>query len=503
MIPIDVLYRQATDHPDVVAFIWGNDAWSYRRLADDVERAAQGLLARGVRSGDRVALHMANRPEMAIAYYACFRIGAIAAPMNLRFKFAELRQIFQRLRPALYIGEASLYSQVEPIESEVLNLDARFVAGPISDGHDVQAWWQLISEGGDRPLPDQPGADEPAVLLTTSGTTGQPKLVVHTAETLSAMIGKSTLELNGQQTAVVATPMVHASGLFSFLSCIGHAAPMVLLERFCPDAVLDAIETHRCTWMLGLAFMYHAMLERQRTQPRQADSLKFCFAGGDVMPTSLQGEFEQEFRIPLRNIWGATEANGSLTYGLRPGPVCRIAPGAEVRLVDAENRDVPHGEAGELLLRGPNVTPGYWVGPNLVEDPKHDGWLRTGDLMRRGEADEVWFVGRCKQLIVRAGSNIAPVEVETALSECNLVRDAAVVGVPDPVLGERVAGLVQLQPGAGVGALDRVLADVKTRLADYKVPERLIVVEAVPRNPLGKIDRKLAAAMAADLCPVV
>jgi len=500
MLPIDTLYRQATDYPDSAAFIWGSEAWSYRRLTNEVERVARALIARGLQSGDRVALHMANRPEMAIAYYACFRIGAIATPMNLRYKTAELRQIFQRLQPSLYIGEAQLYSQVEPIEPEILALDARFIIDPPTGFDGVRSWSQLVGEGVGGPLPRQPNAREPAVLLTTSGTTGQPKLVTHTAETLSAIAERSALELNSQEIAVVATPMVHASGFMTYLACIQHGVPMVLLDRFCPDAVLDAIETHRCTWMLGLAFMYHAMLERQRARPRQADSLRLCFAGGDVMPTSLQEEFRQEFRIPLRNIWASTEVCGSLTYGLQDGPVCRIVPGAEVRLVDAENRDVPRGEAGELLLRGPNVTPGYWLGPNLVEDPRPDGWFHTGDLMRRGEADELWFVGRRKELIVRAGSNIAPVEVEAALSECSLVRDAAVVGVPDPVLGERVVGLVQLQPGAGVGACDSVLADVKSRLSDYKVPERFIIVEAVPRNPLGKIDRKLAAAMAAERC---
>jgi acyl-CoA synthetase (AMP-forming)/AMP-acid ligase II len=500
---MDALYRQANDHPDAAAFIWGDDGWSYRRLADEVERAARGLVARDVRSGDRVALHMANRPEMAIAYYACFRIGAIAAPMNLRYKTTELRQILQRLRPALYIGEAQLYSQVEPIESEILAEDVRFIVGPTTGCSGLRSWSQLVSEGVGGPLPEQPSAHEAAVLLTTSGTTGQPKFVTHTAETLSAIVERSTLELNSREIAVVATPMVHASGFMTYLACIRYGVPMVLLDRFCPDAVLDAIEAHRCTWMLGLAFMYQAMLERQRARPRQADSLRLCIAGGDVMPTSLQEEFQQEFRVPLRNIWASTEVCGSLAYGLQPGPVCRIASGAEVRLVDAENRDVPPGEAGELLVRGPNVTPGYWVGPNLVEDPKRDGWFHTGDLMRRGDADEVWFVGRCKELIIRAGSNIAPVEVETVLLEHRLVRDVAVVGVPDPALGERVAGLVQLQPGAGVGDCDSVLADVKSRLADYKVPEWIIVVEAVPRNSLGKIDRRLAAEMAADRCQVV
>jgi long-chain acyl-CoA synthetase len=502
MTPIDALNRQANNNPDNVAFISGNDTWSYRRLAAEVERVAQALLARGLQPGDRVALHMANRPEMAIAYYACFHIGAIAAPINLRFKTAELRNVLQRLKPALYIGEAQLYPQVEPIEPEILPLDARFITGATTGQNGVRSWSQLVSEVADAPIPQQLDAQEPAVLLTTSGTTGQPKFVIHTAGTLSAMMDTwPHMELNTQQIAVVATPMVHASGFMTYLGCIQHGVRMVLVERFDPDAVLDAIEAHRCTWMLGLAFMFNAMLERQRAQPRKVDSLRFCFAGGDVSPISLQQEFQLAFRAPLRNLWASTETMGSLTYGLQPGPVCRIAPDAEIRLVDAEGRDVRNGEAGELLLRGRNITAGYWIGPNRVEDAKPGGWFHTGDLMRRGEGDELWFAGRRKDLIIRGGSNIAPVEVETALLANPLVRDAAVIGVPDPMLGERVVGLVQLQPGADADALDRVLADVKTRLADYKVPEWTIIVDAIPRNPLGKIDRKLAAAMAIDRQP--
>jgi long-chain acyl-CoA synthetase len=255
--------------------------------------------------------------------------------------------------------------------------------------------------------------------------------------------------------------------------------------------------------MLGLPFMFHTILERQRTRPRKISSLRFCLSGGDVCPIKLQQEFQPVFGIPLRSFWAATETVGSLTYGLQPGPVCRIASGREARLVDEQARPVRHGEVGELLVRGPDVTAGYWAGPNRIDDAKSDGWFHTGDLMRRGEGDDLWFVGRRKELIVRGGSNIVPVEVESVLTANPIVRDAAVLGVPDPVLGERVAGLVQLKPGVGISALDSVLANVKAQLADYKVPEWLIVVDEVPRNPLGKIDRKLAAAVLADRRPVV
>jgi acyl-CoA synthetase (AMP-forming)/AMP-acid ligase II len=277
---------------------------------------------------------------------------------------------------------------------------------------------------------------------------------------------------------------------------------MVMVERFDPDAVLDQIELHRCTWMLGLPFMYAALLEHQRKQPRKVSSLRRCICGGDVFPVQLQLDFEATFGAPLRNIWATTEAVGSLRPGSQPGPVSRIASGAQIRLVDDEGREAPRGEVGELLVRGPHVTVGYWVAPDRINDATRDGWYYSGDLMRQGEGDELWFVGRKKDIIIRGGSNISPVEVERVLLSHPLVRDAAVFGVPDPVLGQRVAAIVQLSSGAGnpgLGAalaLGAILTDTKRELADYKAPERLWAVDAVPRNPLGKVDRRAAAAAA-------
>jgi long-chain acyl-CoA synthetase len=205
-------------------------------------------------------------------------------------------------------------------------------------------------------------------------------------------------------------------------------------------------------------------------------------------------DFEATLGAPLRNIWGATEVLGSHIHGLQPGPVTRIAPGAQIRLVDDEGRDVSRGEVGEYLVRGPYLTVGYWVAPDRIDPATRDGWYHSGDLMRQGEGDELWFVGRKKDIIIRGGSNISPVEVERVLLSHPLVQDAAVFGVPDPVLGQRVAAVVQLSNGAGDAALDDILRDTKHKLADYKTPERLLAVGAVPRSPIGKVDRRAAAA---------
>jgi long-chain acyl-CoA synthetase/feruloyl-CoA synthase len=180
---------------------------------------------------------------------------------------------------------------------------------------------------------------------------------------------------------------------------------------------------------------------------------------------------------------------------LESGPVSRIVKSAEVRLIDDSGAPVPGAGIGELVLRGPNVTIGYWAGPGVIEDAPKDGWFRTGDLMRQGDNDHLWFVSRKKDLIIRGGLNISPTEIERVLTAHPAVRDAAVVGVPDGALGQRVAGFVQMERGTRGIILKEILASVTALLADYKVPESLAAVDTIPRNSLGKIDRKSLLAM--------
>lgn len=245
------------------------------------------------------------------------------------------------------------------------------------------------------------------------------------------------------------------------------------------------------TYLAGLPFMFTALLQRQQARARNIDSLRTSIAAGDVCPPQAQDLFPSVFGIPLRSSWAATESLGSLTYGLEPGPVSRIVKNARVRLVDDNDVPVSPGEVGELVLRGPNVFIGYWAGPGLVEDAPEGGWFHTGDLMRQDEKGNLWFVFRKKHLIIRCGSNISPVEVERVLITHPAVRDAAVIGIPDSEIGQRVAGFVQLASGAQSADLNEILVYVTGRLADYKVPESLQIVREIPRNATGKIDRQL------------
>ena len=489
--PLDALRRMVEMRPHHAAFITDGAIWTYRRFAAEVERLAGALAARGLGPGDRVALHMANVPEMAVACYACFRLGAIAAPLNNRFKTVELQSLLQRLQPSLYIGQAHLYPLAAAIEPELLPHSVRFVVGG-ADGHGgAQSWDRLYDHGEAALAASDPTMDAPVLLLTTSGTTGQPKFVAHTPATLGAVAeGFHRFGLEPDDVMINGCPMVHGSGLFSLLAAIHHGVPMVLLERFDADAVLDAIEVHRGSWLLGLPFMVSALLDRQRSRPRRMESLRFCVTGGDVCPQSLQLEFPFAFGRPLHSLWAMTEVVGVLAFGERPGSVTRIPAGAEIQLVDDTGRPVSRGTPGELLVRGPSVAAGYWSGPDRIDPCGAEGWLATGDIMRRGDGDELWFVARKKDLIIRGGSNIAPVEVEQVLKGHPCVREAAVVGMPDPILGQRVAALVELTGEASDAILQDILAKARPQLADYKLPERLQAVREIPRNALGKIERK-------------
>ncbi|HTW72315.1 MAG TPA: class I adenylate-forming enzyme family protein [Acetobacteraceae bacterium] len=482
------------DHnADNIAFIHGNQEWRRGQLARLAMRIATGLQEAGVRAGDRVLLHLRNGPEIAGCYLACFQLGAICVPLNLRFKSIELDALVRRVRPTIYIGEPDLYRLITSIDADVLGPNARFVVGEAADGF-AQSWTKLLTNGAPSRLAI-PDASLPAVLLSTSGTTGQPKFVTHSLTSLTC--GASQLIHAGPQKGDINAfflPMVHGSGLFFLLASLLVEAPMIMLNAGDSDGILDAIECHRCTYMVGMPTMLAHIMARQRVQRRNVESLRICLAGGDVCLPGQQERFEELFGVPLRSFWAATEAPSTFTYGLRPGPVSRPVPGVEIRLVDSEGRSVSRGTPGQAFMRGPHVALGYWKGPGYW-DAFPDGWFPTGDLMQEEEDGHFLFITRVKDVIVRGGSNISPVEVERILTAHPAVRDAGVVGTPDRLLGQKVVGFVQLADGQGDDQLQQILRDISSQIADYKLPEELQSVPEIPRNSLGKIDRARLLAM--------
>lgn len=481
---------------DDVILVNGPDRWSFARLAQAVERLAAGLVASGIGRGDRVALHLRNGPEIAVACLACFRIGAIAAPLNVRLKQAELDDVLRRLRPAVYIGQQELYRHVVAVDRSILPLHARFLADAAGDAT-ARPWTVLHAAPEAGGLPHAAAPDAPILLLMTSGTTGYPKFVAHSLRTLTEIADRTVhLGLRAGQVHAFFLPMAHMSGLAVFLAGIRLGGRLVLCDAGDPDSILDQVERHRCDCMAALPATMALLMQSQRRQPRDVSSLRVCLTAGDACPPGQQEAFQALFGLPLLSFWASTEAVGSLAPGLRPGAVSRVVPGAEIRIVDDHGNDVPPGMQGEMLLRGPNVMLGYWQRPGVVSGLEN-GWYRSGDQMRLDAGGNAWFVARLKELIVRGGSNIAPAEVERAILAHPGATDAGVVGVPDPVLGQRVVAFVQLAE-AGDDVLPDIRRSLSAQLADYKLPDRLFRIDSIPRTPIGKVDRQRLLALAAD-----
>jgi long-chain acyl-CoA synthetase len=332
--PIAALMHQASTRPKSTPFSFNEQVWTYEWLAAEAQRLARGLASRSVGPGDRVVLHMMNRPEMIVAFYACFFLRAIAVPLRTTLKFAELVPLLRRLKPALYIGGIDLYDNIAPVDVSILPWNKRFVVNGTFEDCGVRPWEVLFEGGTNESLPTAPDWYQPAVLISTSGTTGLPKFVIHTPATLSESVDLILRHRGLSEADIMVEPrsMAHMSGFVGFLAYIQFGIPFVLLESFDADKVLDTIDRHQCTWYFGAPAQYATLLERQLIRPRNLTSLRICLTGADACPVDLQEQVTSIFGVPLYNLWAATEVVGSLTFGLQHGPVVRTIEEAQSRL---------------------------------------------------------------------------------------------------------------------------------------------------------------------------
>jgi acyl-CoA synthetase (AMP-forming)/AMP-acid ligase II len=490
--PVAAVLRRARATPGRVALIADDEVWTYGELAERSGRLAAGLSARGAGVGDRVAVHLHNRVEAALTYLACFRLGAIAVPLNTRLVTPELLDLAERTQPAVYVGEAGLYHRFEPVPSRLVPDERRFLAGEPDTGSGPGSWDSLLAaEGAPADVAPDPGA--PAMLLSTSGTTGRSKIVIWSHQTLASLhLSAAGRDIADGTVFVLFTPLMHGAGVYYLLNALTQGAVAVLIRQFDAGAVLDAMEQHHVTSVFGLPFMYGALVREQRLRPRRAGSLRAATVAGDVCPAAVEAAFNEVFGVPLRSFWAAAEDVGATVAGSQPGPYMRVIAEAATQILDAQGRPVADGEAGELVVSSPTTSPGYWNGVTDTT-PMPDNAFRSGDLVRAVNPRLLRYMGRHKDLIVRGGSNISPSEVEEALRAHPDIADAGVAALPDAELGQRVGALVVLHDGAREDSVRDALASARTRLASYKVPERVAVVDSIPRNALTKIDRVAVA----------
>jgi long-chain acyl-CoA synthetase len=483
-------------HPEKRALIFEQQSWTYAQLDEVTDRIGASLLRLGIQPGDRVAMHFTNCPELVFGCYACFKIGAVAVPLNTRLKGTEIEYVLRHSGARLFFGQPSLFPEVHSVRSRLPDVERYFVTGDGSAFPGVHPFDELLASVDDGvTLPAVP-EDALAVILYTSGTTARPKGVMHSHRSLKRTIATAVeAELTGaNETVGIVAPVCHVFALgIQLLPALTLGATVVIIPRPDPESLLRSLAEHRVTVFCGLPVTYQALLDCPAAGTGELGSLKVCVGGGDAVPPELQHRFHETFGVTITEGCGMTEV---VPYSINPvfgarksGSIGPPAPGVSLRLVDDRGADVPEGEVGEVLVKSEATMVGYWQDPEATAATLQEGWLRTGDLARRDEDGYYWFVGRKKEIIIRGGSNISPVEVEGALYEHPAVKEAAVVGVPSPTWGEVVHAYVALQDGTAPSAAE-LQQFLQERLAAYKVPETIHFLPELPKGTTGKIHRK-------------
>ncbi len=478
-----LLSSVAAQNPNLTALICGDDKISYSHLEEMTTALAEWMIDQGCNAGDRVGLYWPNSIEMAQLLFACFKVGLIAVPINMSLKAPEVAYILAHSKAVLCFTPPKQHEVVKEAARECSWLGATHTS--------------IVAKAGKNnpPLrPQQLRDDDPALILYTSGSTGRPKGVTHSHAT-ALEIGRlvNGTVPGGIETSLLLTQMTYVTGICGCLiPTIAGAGTVVIAPEFNASLVLDLIETHRCTYIIGLPSMAQLMAEEQLAKPRQVSSLHVFVGVGDSVPPHVQEVFRVQLGIPLREGYGMTEAAPLIVNpadDIRPGSLGKAVSGVEVRLVDSQGRDVPAGSSGEIIARSPAAFTGYWDDPSATRETLRDGWLYTGDLARRDGDGYFWFEGRKKNIIVRGGYNISPQEVEEAFVDHPAVREVAVIGEPVEVYGERVIAFVVLRDGF-IGDETELISYAAKRLANIKTPERILFMNGLPKGSTGKIQRR-------------
>jgi long-chain acyl-CoA synthetase len=479
--------HSASANADRVALCLGENRMTYRELEVASARVAGLLRERGIRPDDRVGVMLPNVMEFAVVYYGVLRAGGVVVPMNpllrarevayyLRDSGAALAFVWQGCADEARAGAKQAESDaivVDPaIFADVLLARARPAA------HVVERW-----------------ADDTAVILYTSGTTGQPKGAELTHANLARnaeVVATDLLRLTAADVIFGGLPLFHSFGQTCTLNAaVAAGACLTLVPRFDPTQALQILAGQRATVFAGVPTMYGALLRVPDGEAHDMSALRVCVSGGAAMPVEVMRAFEEAFGCIVLEGYGLSETSPVASFNhpdrqRKPGTIGTPIRGVEMRVVDEHGNEVAPGGIGEIAIRGHNIMKGYWQRPEATAEAIPDGWFRTGDMGCVDADGYFTIVDRKKDLIVRSGYNVYPREIEEVIYEHPAVAEAAVIGLPDPELGEEVGAAVTLKPGANVTA-DELREHVKGCVAAYKYPRRVWIVDALPKTATGKI----------------
>jgi long-chain acyl-CoA synthetase len=492
----ELLRRHAVARGSKVAYRDAHGAVTYAELEARTGNLAAHLADIGIAPGDTVAILLPNSVQWIETCFAIARAGAVSVPISYDATEPEIsyRLADADCRAVVTTGERG--DLAARLGRAAANLSALIVTDRGTCPAEALRYSQLTATPAKSAPRDPAALHAPAFILYTSGTTGRAKgvlLTVHGMLWIAAACWAPIVGLGEHDHMLSPLPLFHSYALnLPVLSILAAGASCHLMEKFSTAEALRLLETGDFTCFPGVPTMFHYLLQaagERETLP----NVRLCISAGAIMPATLNQKFEQRFGIPLLDGYGITETSTMVTMnwptGTRvPGSCGFPLPGLAVRLVDANGRDVAPGQEGELIVRGPNVMPGYHNKPQETANALRDGWYHTGDLAKSDDNGFLTITGRLKELIIRGGQNIAPAEIEEVVNTFAAVLDCAVVGVPHEHLGEVPALFVVPRPGSAV-ATEALIAHCRAQLSAYKVPHTVHVIAEIPRTGSGKIIR--------------
>jgi long-chain acyl-CoA synthetase len=482
----DNLTASAQAHGDHVALKLDDAELTYHQLDCAAARIANLLAERGIEAGDRVGIMLPNVPYFPACYYGVLRLGAVVVPMNVLLKQREVGFYLSDPGAKLVFawhdfGDAAQTGADEAGAECILVKPGEFE--------------QLVGKYSDEAEVADRDPDDTAVILYTSGTTGKPKgaELTHTnlIRNVECFIGFTDVDENSA--VLGALPLFHSFGQTCGMNAAVRAgATLTLIPRFDPGKALEIIQRDRVTVFEGVPTMYAAMLNHPECDSFDVSCLRLCASGGASLPVEVLRGFEEAFNAKVLEGYGLSETSPVASFNhpdreRKAGSIGTPIEGVEMKVVDDDGNEVPQGEPGEILIRGHNVMKGYWNRPEATAEAiSDDGWFATGDIATVDEEGYFFIVDRKKDLIIRGGYNVYPREVEEVIYEHPAVREAAVIGVEHPELGEEVGAAVALKEGAECTE-DELREHVKEQVAAYKYPRKVWFVDELPKGPTGKI----------------
>jgi long-chain acyl-CoA synthetase len=480
-----ILTESASKFPDRRALKLDDAEFTYALLDEASARVATMLKAKGLQPGDRVGIMLPNVPYFPVAYYGVLRAGGVVVPMNVLLKGREvgfyLKDPGAKIVFAWHDFHDAAQQGADEAGAQLIDVKPGEIEGIIF-GHE--------------PDPDvvEVADDDAAVILYTSGTTGQPKgaELTHANLKRNAEVAASLFDLDENVVVLGALPLFHSFGqTCSMNATILAGGCLSLIPRFEPAKALEIVQRDHVTVFEGVPTMYGAMLHLPNRTDYDTSSLEVCASGGAALPVELLRGFEEAFGCKVLEGYGLSETSPVASFNhpdkeRKAGSIGTPIAGVDMKVVDEDDNDLPAGEVGEIVIRGHNVMKGYWNRPDATEEVMKGGWFHSGDMAKVDEDGYFFIVDRKKDLIIRGGYNVYPREIEEVLYEHPAVREAAVVAVPHDDLGEEVGAAVVLKDGEELDA-EQLKSYVKEQVAAYKYPRQIWFVEELPKGPTGKI----------------